>query len=652
MSTSNRGRLRRARAGHTASAASAPTTGTAAGGQSAEPVLNAPGAASTPAQDAVAVPDQGGTGEVEAAWPAPVGTGSAAEGVGARQTALAAGEPAPASEASAGHRRVVKSAAIIMLGNLLSSVLGMVRIETINALFYGAASGDFTTALRPVQQVSDLLVGGSVSGALIPTFVDYSSPDRREDLRHVYCSVANLVALLMALAFVGLAVAAPFFVPLETGGYSPHDRQLTVQLVQIAALSLLGLGLYLVGSALLYALKVVVYPAFATGIYHVGVIACGTLVLVYALHRAGLPLAAGLHAGSSDPTVAVAREVGARGLAAGAALGAAGEFLLLLPALRRVIVHWRPVLDLRHPAVRQILRLYAPVALGLVLSVAAQNLDVTLLNNTPGGPQKNITSYWSAVTLIQFPVGLVAAALSFSVLPPLAAAATVGDLAGFKRTLSLGFRLGLLLMIPAMVGLLVLRVPIMALLFEHGACDAGCTYRNVLALQNMSYQLPFIALDQLLIAAYYARKNTVVPTLVGVASIACYAVVAVPFYHTVGLPAMAFANAVQNSSHAVILFVLLTLAIGSLELRGLVGGLARLGLAAAGMTAVCWILLALLPRLSASLFSLQHLAGQLLTVLLVGGAGTCVYFVLAAWLRVEEVHTLGTIVRRRLSRGG
>jgi putative peptidoglycan lipid II flippase len=633
MTQHNRRRQRRVRAAHTRSTASAPLTDDAVAGQADEraPLSLTPDHGAAEGQAAASQAREHPV-ITAAALPLPAGMEAAA----------------PAAEAGAGHHRMVTSAAIIMVGNLLSSVLGMVRIETVNALFYGATSGDFTTALRPVQQISDLLVGGSVSGALIPTFVDYSGPEQRDELRHVYCSVANLVALVMSIALVGLAVAAPFFIPLETGGYSPHHRQLTVQLVQIAALSLLGLGLYLVGSALLYALKVVVYPAFATGIYHVGVITCGTLVLLYALHQAGLPLGAALRPGSANPTIALAREAGARGLAAGAALGAAGEFLLLLPALRRVFRYWQPVLDLRHPAVRQILRLYAPIALGLVVSVAAQNLDVTLLNLTPGGSPQNITSYWSAVTLIQFPVGLVAAALSFSVLPPLAAAATAGDGVGFKRTLVLGFRLGLLLMIPAMVGLLVLRIPIMALLFQHGACDAGCTHRNVLALQNMSYQLPFIALDQLLIAAYYARKNTLVPTLVGLASIVCYAAVAVPFYRTIGLPAMAFANAVQNSSHAVILFILLTLAIGGLGLRALASGLARIGLAAAGMAAVCWSLLTVLPRLSASLFSLHHLAGQVLTVLLVGGAGAGVYFLLAAWLRVEEVHLLRNMLRSRL----
>src|SRR5579859_2399967 len=83
--------------------------------------------------------------------------------------------PIPTAKVPETHHKIVSSAAVIMVGNLLSSVLGFVRLETINAFFYDAVSGGaFVFALRPVQQISDLLAGGSVSGALIPTFVDYS----------------------------------------------------------------------------------------------------------------------------------------------------------------------------------------------------------------------------------------------------------------------------------------------------------------------------------------------------------------------------------------------------------------------------------------------------------------------------------------------
>src|SRR5262249_59785273 len=160
------------------------------------------------------------------------------------------------------------------------------------------------------------------------------------------------------------------------------------------------------------------------------------------------------------------------------------------------------------------------------------------------------TALQSGTTLVQFPVGLVAAALSFAVLPPLTTAATRRDPAEFKRTLRLGIRLGLLLMVPAMVGLLALGRPLVAVLFQHGACRSGCTSRNALALQNYAYALPFIALDQLLIAAFYARKNTLIPTVVGVVSILFYLVIAVPFYTTIGMPALAFPDTAKSTGHA------------------------------------------------------------------------------------------------------
>jgi putative peptidoglycan lipid II flippase len=235
-------------------------------------------------------------------------------------------------------------------------------------------------------------------------------------------------------------------------------------------------------------------------------------------------------------------------------------------------------------------------------------------------------------------------------LPLLTTAANARDTVGFKRTLVMGFRLGLLLMVPAMVGLLVLRVPIMALLFQHGRCGHGCTVRNVLAVQNMAYQLPFIAMDQLLIAAYYARKNTLIPTLASIAGVACYALAAVPFAQTIGLPAVSFANAVQNASHAIILLVLLTLTIGNLGFRQLGDGVARIALAAVAMAAVSWGLLLALPRVSASFFTTDHALGNLVTVAVVGSAGLVVYFAIAGWLRLGEVTMLGTLLRSRLGR--
>jgi putative peptidoglycan lipid II flippase len=546
------------------------------------------------------------------------------------------------------NRRIVSAAALIMLGQLLSSVLGMVRIVAINILFYGAASGAFIIALLPIQQLSDLLVGGSVSGALIPTFVDYSSPEKRYELRRIYSTVAMLAVLLMALAVAALFILAPWLAPL----YLPHDsladQQLTAKFIRITAFGLFGLGLYAVGSALLYALKDVVYPAFATFIQHVGVIAIGVIALFIAGAQLGLPIGLIFGRQASGSALDALQTTGAIGLAIGFVLGAAGEAALILPGLRRARVLGRPTLHLRHPAVRQIVRLYLPIAAGLLISIGQQNVELILNGLAPGNAERNITALRSATTLVQFPTGLVAAALSFAVLPPLTAAANLGDTAGFKRTLALGFRLGLLLMTPAMVGLIALRYPVTALLFQHGACHTGCTYMNALALQNFAYQLPFLALDQLLIAAYYARKNTITPVVVGVVAIGIWALVAVPFTPVVGMPALALANSALNSAHAIILFVLLTITIGNLGMRELWAGLWRIALASATMGALIVGLLALLPQWAPAVFTLNGLRGQALTVLAAGIPAALLYFALVSLLGVQEVRTLGGIIRARL----
>jgi putative peptidoglycan lipid II flippase len=547
-------------------------------------------------------------------------------------------------------RRLVASAGIIAVGQLLSSVLGFVRIAVLNVLFYPVASGPFVTALRPIQQVSDLLVGGSVSGALIPTFVDYAGERQRDELRRIYSTVANLVLIVMGVATLGVVLAAPAFIPFETQKYTPADQQLTVLLVRIAAFSLFGLGLYAATSALLYGLKRVVFPAFATGVYHIGIVICGVAALLVAAGSLHLPLTAMFQSGPASAAVLQARSLGARGLAAGAALGALGEFLILIPGLRQARIGWRPVLDLRHPAVRQILRLYGPIAVGLIISVLYQNLDLTLIGLTTGGAEANTTALATGTVLTQFPVGLVAAALSFAVLPPLTAAASRTDVDDFKRTLRFGFRLGLLLMVPAAVGLYILRVPIVALLFQHGACSTACTYRNALAVQNYAYELPFIVLDQLLIAAFYARKNTLVPNVVGVISIAFYAAIALPLHTSVGMPALAFADTAKNTGHAIILFVLLTLAMGNLGLGDLFGGIGRILLAAAAMALVAWGLLQLLPTWLPAVFSLAGTGGRLALFVVSGGAAAAVYFALVALLGVEELRAVLGILRARIGR--
>lgn len=551
------------------------------------------------------------------------------------------GEPAVAVMQEEGRpserREIVRSASLVMVGNLGSSVMGMVR-QIVVASTGQVIFAPFLAALQPAQTFNDLLVNGSVPGALIPTFTDYAAPEKRDELRRLVFTIVNLVLLIGIAVAILFTIIAPWFVStVLVSGFSTTSQLRTLELARIIIFSLLLLGPFAVLQAALYALKEFGWPAFATAASHVGII-IGTV--------------AGSWIGMA--------QFGYLGMAFGFLLGALGEIGLLVPGLRKQRFRYMFVLDLKHPALPRILKLYAPVAVSFLGSMALIFLDTNLSSRTPCASfmlhvalktcrEDNSGAKAFATTLIQFPGGLVAAALSFAVLPTLSAHIREKNMERFKETLLLGFRLGLLLMIPAAAGLIVLQTPIIALIFEHGNYNADNAHLAALALQNYSYQLPFIALDQLLIFAFYARKNTLIPVIVFFISILGYLAVALPFFQTIGMPALAFANTVQNSLHALILLVLLRIAIGSLHLRTMIGFILKILLATAAMVALAWGLQLLLSHVA--LFSLAHLLGRLLTVLVAGGLAAAAYFGLVLLFKVEEIGLLKGALLAKLGRG-
>ncbi len=522
-------------------------------------------------------------------------------------------------------REIAKSASLVMLGNLGSSVLGMVRQVVITAIGSNFG-GPFNAALLPARTFNDFLVNGSVSGALIPTFNDYSAPEKRDELRRIVFTIVNLLLLVIFTFALLYLLVSPYFVNFLVSGFSGDQKQLTLLYSQIVFFSLLALGPFAVLLAALFALKEFGWPAFATGAYHVGIIG-----------------------GAGIGALLGARYNGHLGLAVGVLFGAAGEVALLLPGIRNKRLYYMFVLDLKHPALRRIVKLYGPVAFSFLVTMGLVFLDqhlASLTHDSGSNGAQNTLALNSATTLIQFPVGLVAAALSFAVLPTLSEHARNGDIDRFKQTLLLGFRVGLLLMIPAAVGLIVLREPIVFLLFRHHNFTPQEASRTALALQNYAYQLPFVALDQLLIAAFYAHKNTLTPVTVGVVCIAGYLAVALPFYTTIGMPALAFANTVQNSLHAIILLVLLRMAIGTIRIRETIPTILKILLAAAVMLVIASGLLLLLGHLA--LFSLNGILGQLLTVVVVGSLAGMIYIGWVLLLHVEEVALVRNAVMAKL----
>src|SRR4029077_14039460 len=126
---------------------------------------------------------------------------------------------------------------------------------------------------------------------------------------------------------------------------------------------------------------------------------------------------------------------------------------------------------------------------------------------------------------MQLPLVLIVTAVSVAILPTLSRQAVTSE-SEFKATLAQGLRLVMALIIPAVAGMILLAGPITALIYQSGQFTAADSDIVSLVLRIQMIGVFFAAIDQPLIFAFYARKDTLTPALVGIAGVGLYLFVA------------------------------------------------------------------------------------------------------------------------------
>ncbi len=521
---------------------------------------------------------------------------------------------------------VVQAAAVLAAGNVASRILGMVR-EMVKANLFGASGllSAFEIAAYVPTTLFDLIIGGMVNSSLVPVFSEYAAQDRRAEL---WAAVSTFLSVA-TVALLVLVVAVELFAPQVAwalGAYNLEDPDLTrvsIRLTRLAAPAVLFLSLSSILTGALYALKRFTLPAFTAAVFN------GTIVVV-----------------------AILRPQEIDSLIYGLLLGSMLQIALQLPALRGARLRWN--LNWRDPVIRRILRLYAPIVAGLIVNQAGIFIGINLATRADRASltalgldfaartgDASLTYMRYATTLYQFPLGLVVTALSIAILPTLSEQA-MGTLGTFKNTLGQGIRLVLALILPATIGLFALAAPIVALLFEHGLFSTQDTEITAWVLRIFLFGLPFAAIDQMLIFASYARKDTLRPALAGVASIVVYVLIAVVLLPPLGLFSLMVADAVKHVVHTALMLAVLQDQIGGLggqglpaaALKSLLGALAT-GLAGAGAADVAS---SFLP--STGIFTRLAVVGA-------GGlAGVIMFIAAVQLLNIREAQSLRRLFRR------
>jgi putative peptidoglycan lipid II flippase len=315
----------------------------------------------------------------------------------------------------------------------------------------------------------------------------------------------------------------------------------------------------------------------------------------------------------------------AAALAVGILVGGIFQFFLQVPQLVKRGMSFQFVVSFTDPGVRRVARLMIPGFIGI--GIAQINLLVdTIFANAKVMPEGSLVSLYVADRVTELVLGGYAIAVATAILPMMSHQASARDYEGMKKTFIFALRIVSFITIPAAVGLVILREPIVQVLFQHGRFVASSTRLTARALLYYSMGLP----------AFYSTQDTRTPVRVAVFSMLANVLLNVIFLFYFfaklknGGPALA--SALAGYFNVFTLFTIFRLRFGRLGTREIAASLSKIAVCASAMGVVAW------GALRYSQFdNIEHFLPRLLVFFALIGGATLTYLGLAWALRCAEI---------------
>ncbi|WP_376795151.1 murein biosynthesis integral membrane protein MurJ [Thermogemmatispora sp.] len=568
----------------------------------------------------------------------------------------------PAQDTAMIRRVQVRNAAFILTGAFVASrVLGLLRSSMFAAVFgTDPTSGAFYQAFLLPDTIFNIVAGGALSSAFIPVFTRYMVSDRDEKTAwHVANTALTLATTIMLIiALIGF-IFANQIVPLYNPNVSPGELSLIITLTRIMLFQAVILGSGVIVSAVLNAQQHFTLYALGTVLYNVGLIV-GLLP--------GMFLALIGHRNSMVAVYCAS---------AGVVLGALLQVGIQIPGLPRVGMRFRPSFDWRHPGVQQIGRQMIPRIINAAMLSTTTFVDRalilllgTLVVTGSLGQQTLlgfITAYYYGFSLMLLPLGIFGMAISTAAFPTIAEYVARGRLERARSIVMETLRGILFLSIPSSLGLIILALPIIQTLYQHGAFGLESAEITAIPLSMFAIGLAGQAAVEILTRSFYALRDSTTPVIVSVGQFIFKIALGLLLINAFarlwgaawGMGALALSTSVAGLLEATVLLCLIHQRIGGLITRELGVFLSRVLIATGAMGLSVFLVRLLLDfllnttdptRPMITHGGILQVLVALVKLLIEMAVGVVVYLRAARLLRIEgQIELLGP-VRRLLAR--
>jgi putative peptidoglycan lipid II flippase len=524
------------------------------------------------------------------------------------------------TEQSSANRQIARAAGTVMFALVFSQIIGLARhILVAGAFDAGSALDPYNAANRVSETLFALLAGGALSSAFIPTFTGYLVNKDRNGAWRLASGIGNLVTLILSVVALIAAIFAPQIVRyLLASGFAsdPAREQLTIHLLRIMLPSVVLFGLSGLLMGILNSHQMFLVPALAPSMYSIGII-IGVLFLT--------------------PTL------GVDGLAWGVLLGATLYLLLQVPALLRLEGRtYLPDLGLDNPAVREVVRLMGPRILGVAVVQINFWINIQLASWMVKG---SLTTLTYGFILMLFAQAVIAQSIATAAMPTFSAQVARNDLEGMRSSLAATLRGVIFLALPASIGLILLRQPIISMLLGHGAFNQQYVSMTAWALLWYSAGLVGHSMLEILSRAFYAFHDTKTPVVIGAIAMGLNIIFSFAFsalFSRMGwmpLGGLALANSLATALEATALFIIMRRRLNGLGGTSLARGFLVAAIASLGMGVLIVVWMQVTGELNVWLIGLGGIV--------LGGVA---YGLSLVALRVPEVRTVLGYLQQRFAK--
>ena len=520
-------------------------------------------------------------------------------------------------------KQILKSASIITLVTIASRIFGYLRDQRIALLLGTSPLADaFWLAYSIPNLLRRLVAEGAMTASFIPVFTRYQADRTPEEIwdfaNRMFWTLAVTVAALTVLGMLFSSQVVHVFTILDQ---RPGQWEYAVKLNRIVFPYIFFIALAAMASAVLNSFHLFGVPAATPILLNVSIIAFS----VGAVWRY-----------FNNP---------AEALAVAVLVGGALQFLIQVPLLVRQGMRFDFGVSLKHPGIRSVGRLMLPAFFGI--GVYQVNFLINRVFITAKKmPTGSLTSLQYADRVMELVLGGYAIAVATAILPMMSHQAAAHDYEALKKTFAFSLRIVSFITVPAAVGLIILREPIIEMLFQYGEFRAESTELTARALLYYAVGLPAFSAVKLIVPAFYSTQDTRTPVRVAayalVLNILLNLLFLSFFFETFGNGGPALATSLAAVMNFFMLFVIFRQRFGRLGTVQILLSLFKICVCSALMGAVCYGALQY-----AGFDAYRSFVARLAVFVGLILAATLIYLALAWVLRCEELEEVYGIATRR-----